>query len=85
MTKRQPSQHKGGRLPGGTPSKTISPKRNAGHALSSEVIAAIAALPQIESKRWSTSYLSEQLWRNFLNLPADYDLVSLYKPEPNDN
>lgn len=73
MAKRKPSQHKGGRSPNGEPAKVSNPKRNAGHALSPEVLDAIASLPQITSGEWSKSYLAEQLWRNFLKLPADYD------------
>ena len=80
--KRKPSQHKGGRSPSGTPARSPFPKRNAGHALSPEVIEAIANLPQVRSGEWSKSYLAEQLWRNFLKLPADYnwgdlDLVAI--------
>ena len=66
-------QNKGGRSPDGTPSIAPNPKRNAGHALSGEVIEAIAQLPQVQSGTWSKSYLAEQVWRNFLGLPADYD------------
>jgi hypothetical protein len=73
MPKRHPSQHKGGRSSDGSPAKSSNPKRNAGHALSAEVIAAIDALPQVQSGEWSKSYLAEQLWRNFLKMPADYD------------
>lgn len=77
MPKRLPSQNKGGRLPDGSPAKTANPKRNAGHALSPQVINAIAELPQVKSGEWSKSYLAEQLWRNFLGLPADYDWTDL--------
>jgi|GEM_PF-4131788 len=77
MPKRQPSQEKGGRLPDGTPAKSSSPKKNAGHALSPEVINAIALLPQIISHEWSKSYLAEQVWRNYLGLPSDYDWTDL--------
>lgn len=52
-------------------------KRNAGHALTGEVLKAIDELPQVKSKEWSESYLSEQLWRNFLGLPADYNWADL--------
>ena len=77
MPKRHPSQHKGGRSLDGSPAKAENPKRNAGHGLSVEVIEAIAALPQIKSGEWSKSYLSEQLWRNYLGLASDYELSDL--------
>lgn len=73
----KPSQHKGGKLPGGEPARSDNPKRNAGHALSQEVIEAIANLPQVQSGEWSKSYLAEQLWRNYLGLSADYDWSDL--------
>jgi len=72
MPKRQPSQNKGGR---GVISESVS--KNAGHALSQEVRDAIAALPQVESKEWSKSYLAEQVWRNYLGLQPDYDLADI--------
>lgn len=62
---------------GGRGVKSANPKRNAGHALSLEVIEAIANLPQIKSQEWSKSYLAEQLWRNYLNMPADYSSADL--------
>lgn len=77
MPKRLPSQNKGGKLPDGSPARTDNPKKNAGHALSQEVIDAIANLPQIKSKDWSKSYLAEQLWRNYLGLKADHDWSDL--------
>lgn len=77
MPKRKPSQFKGGRLPDGTPAKVDHPKRNAGHALSSDLIEAINQLPQITSGTWSKSYLAEQLWRNYLKLPADHEWEEL--------
>lgn len=84
MPKRLPTQHKGGRLPDGSPNKTSNPKKNAGHALSQEVIDAIANLPQVQSGEWSKSYLAEQLWRNFLGISADYgwsDLMLISKKQ----
>jgi hypothetical protein len=68
-------QAKGGKLLGGLPAKSKSPKRNAGVALSQEVIDAIAKVPEIESNEWSRSYLVEQLLRNYLGLPADLSLT----------
>jgi hypothetical protein len=73
MPKRQDSQNKGGRIEGGSPARATSTAKNAGHALSQEVRETIAALPQVISGEWSKSYLAEQVWRNFLNLPSDYD------------
>ena len=73
MPKKLPGQHKGGRLPDGSPNKASKPKRNAGHALSPEVLEAIAALPQVQKSEWSKSYLAEQLWRCYLKMPSDYN------------
>lgn len=77
MPKRQPPQPKGGRLSDGSPARATHPKRNAGIALSAELLDAIANLPQIQSGEWSKSYLVEQLGRLWLNLPADYDNADL--------
>jgi hypothetical protein len=72
VPKKLPGQHIGGRLPDGSPNKSDNPKRNAGHALSPEVLDAIDALPQVLKKEWSESYLAEQLWRCYLGKPSDY-------------
>jgi hypothetical protein len=64
-------------LPDGTPAKADYPKRNAGHALSSDLIEAINELPQIKSGHWSKSYLAEQLWRNYLKLPTEHSWEEL--------
>jgi hypothetical protein len=61
----------------GKPRHGFSLKKNCGHALSEEVLNAIAELPQVKSKEWSKSYLSEQLWRIFLGLPSDYNVSDL--------
>jgi hypothetical protein len=50
---------------------------SAGHSLSPEVREKIASLPQVASSEWSKSYLAEQVWRNFLGLPSDYDAADL--------
>jgi hypothetical protein len=71
------NKNKGGRLPGGDPAKVPNPKRNAGHGLSPEVIEAIADLPQISTGEWSVSSLAEQLWRNYLGMPADFTEAEL--------
>jgi hypothetical protein len=73
MAKRQGSQNKGGSLIGGSPAKAENTAKNAGHSLSQEVRDAISSLPQVTSGEWSKSYLAEQLWRNYLGLPADFD------------
>ena len=70
-------QNKGGKLPDGSPAKAKHPKRNAGHALPTDLLDAIDQLPQLTSGEWSESYLAEQLWRNFLGLPADYSQADL--------
>lgn len=72
MPKRQPSQNRGGRS-----QRSESVSKNAGHSLSQEVRDSIAALPQIQSGEWSKSYFSEQVWRNYLGLMADYDSSDL--------
>lgn len=76
MPKRLPSQ-KGGRLPDGSPNKSPNPKISVSHALTKEVVEAIAKLPQIQSREWSKSYLAEQLWRNYLGLSSDYSVSDL--------
>ena len=48
-----------------------------GEPLSPEVVDAIATLPQVSSGEWSRSYLVEQLLRNYLGLPADYEWSDL--------
>jgi len=63
----------------GKPRHGATLKKNAGHGLSQEVLEALASLPQIKSGKWSKSYLAEQLWRNFLGLPVDYDKNDLQK------
>jgi hypothetical protein len=77
MPRRHGSQNKGGKLPTGEPARASTPKSNAGHALPEDVKQAIASLPQIESGEWSKSYLAEQLWKNYLGMPADYDWADL--------
>jgi hypothetical protein len=57
----------------GKPRHGATIKKNCGQALSIEVIDAINNLPQIKSKDWSKSYLAEQLWRNYLGLPSDFN------------
>ena len=77
MPSRQGSQNRGGKKSGGKPACGQNLSKNAGHALTQEVREAIQGLPQISEKEWSKSYLAEQLWRNYLGLPADYDWADL--------
>jgi len=67
------------RIKKGKPRHGATLKKNAGHALSGEVLDAIAELPQIKSKKWSKSYLAEQLWRNYLGSPSDFSQKDLNK------
>lgn len=68
---------KGGRLPDGSPAKSSNPRKNAGLSLSSELIEAIATLPQVSSGEWSKSYLVEQVLRVCLGLDSYYEASDL--------
>ena len=69
--------------PPGQPRHQKTKKRNAGIALSEELIEILDALPQIQATEkkdgWSRSYLVEQVLRNYLSLPADYDWDDLQR------
>lgn len=77
MPKRLSSQDKGGRISGGAPSKSVAPHRNAGWAVSPELKATIAGLPQVTSGEWSQSYLVEQALRCWLGMDGDYSAADL--------
>jgi hypothetical protein len=61
----------------GKPRHGATIKKNCGHALSEEVLDAIAQLPQIKTREWSKSYLAEQIWRNYLGLPSKFNKADL--------
>lgn len=63
---------------GGRAKKAKFPKRNAGVSLSPEVIEKLSALPAVTCGEWSKSYLIEQLLRNYLGMPADYNWFDLH-------
>lgn len=63
-------------LKNGRPRTYKYPKKNAGLSLSPEVLEALKNLPQVKQE-WTKSYLVEQILRNFLSLPADYDWSDL--------
>jgi predicted DNA-binding protein len=62
----------------GKPRHQATIKKNAGISLSIELIEALNNLPQVQSE-WSKSYLVEQILRNYLNLPSDFDWDDLVR------